>query len=262
MVDLSEWGADGIVTVLQWGQCAEHGRYPITVTNGHYTLSPFGGECPACKRLVEQKKRWGRQAIPIRFQRCTVAGYIAETPEQKGVKAQVIAFCKDIDARIKRGDSIVMAGNPGTGKTHLACAIAQAASQAGYSVLFTRVRQMIRNIRESWRSDSTITEEKAIKRFAEVDLLVLDEVGVQAGTENEALLLFDVLAERYENMKSTILISNLPWFVPDEEKRKRSAKDMRDYLGERLYDRFFEAGSVVLPFTWESYRGHAKGGAR
>lgn len=76
-------------------------------------------------------------------------------------------------------------------------------------------------------------------------MLILDEVGVQFGSEAEKLILFDVLNERYERCKATILLSNL------------TATEVKDYLGERVMDRMREDGGKVVVFDWESYRGRA-----
>ena len=130
----------------------------------------------------------------------------------------------------------------------------------GYSAQFVTVRQMLRDIRETWKKDARESEADAIKRFTSVDLLVLDEVGAQTGSENEALLLFDVIGERYANMKSTILISNFPVSITDEE-RDDGGRTIGDYLGGRILDRFCELGSLVIPFTWKSYRGSRSEGS-
>ena len=241
--------------VLQWGCCEKHGEYPIVVrTVDGATVTPFGGECPKCKAEKKQTAIMGRLAIPPRFRDCTVKSFHATNPEQQRARASVIEFCKDIRAHIEHGDWVVMAGNSGTGKTHLACAIAKVASAAGYSVLFTRVRPMIKRIRRTWRPGSVETEEEVIRKFTDLDLLILDEVGVQTGTDKEHLEFFDVLAERYENMKATILLSNFPFSVSQED-RKRGVRGLEDYLGSKVYDRCFEDGSIVIPFTWESHRG-------
>lgn len=221
--------------------------------------TPFGGSCPRCATEHKQTALMGRLAIPLRFQNCTVKSYVATTAEQQKARSAVIKFCQNIREHVDHGDWIVMAGNSGTGKTHLACAIAKVASAAGYSVLFTRVRPMIKRIRRTWKPGSTETEEDVIRKFTDIDLLIIDEVGVQTGTDNEHLELFDVLAERYEQMKSTILISNFPFFV-DPEERKNGVRGLEDYLGSKVYDRCYESGSIVIPFTWESYRGHGEGG--
>jgi hypothetical protein len=86
---------------------------------------------------------------------------------------------------------------------------------------------------------------EAVKWFVEPDLLVLDEIGVQYGTETEQKILFRIIDLRYEEMKPTILISNLaiPAFT--------------EFVGERVVDRMRENGGMLFAFDWESYRSKA-----
>jgi putative replication protein dnaC len=72
--------------------------------------------------------------------------------------------------------------------------------------------------------------------------LIIDEVGVQSGTEAESRALFDVFNERYQNLKPTILISNL------------NAEDFVAAVGNRIADRIKEDGGEFLFFNWESAR--------
>jgi DNA replication protein DnaC len=65
---------------------------------------------------------------------------------------------------------------------------------------------------------------------------------VQFGSDTEKLLLFDILNERYERRRPTILMSNLP------------RDEVSSYLGERVFDRLREDGGEFISFTWESYR--------
>ena len=101
----------------------------------------------------------------------------------------------------------------------------------------------IRRIRNTWRRNADESDTDAIGALTSVDLLILDEVGIQCGTENEKLLIFDVLNERYERRLPTILLSNL------------GLEDVKQFLGERVYDRLREDGGEVVTFDWESHRG-------
>ena len=80
--------------------------------------------------------------------------------------------------------------------------------------------------------------------FIRPDLLILDEVGVQFGSETEKMILFEIINGRYEQLKPTIVISNL-------------ADALTDYLGERVVDRLREGGGRMLIFDWPSYRRQA-----
>ena len=68
---------------------------------------------------------------------------------------------------------------------------------------------------------------------------------MQFGSDTEKLILFDVLNERYEKRRPTLLLSNL---VVD---------DVQAYLGERIFDRLREDGGEAVAFDWESHRAKA-----
>ena len=102
--------------------------------------------------------------------------------------------------------------------------------------------EMIREIRATWSRDAKETEQAVIDRFVGYPLLVLDEVGIQHGTEAEKITVFDVIKGRHESRKSTVLISNL------------NIDEVSKYLGNRAMDRLKSAGTIHV-FSWGSYRG-------
>ena len=140
----------------------------------------------------------------------------------------------------ENGYSILMFGNPGTGKSHLACSIVRSLLP-GITALYTRVPDLISYIRSQWRSDSQESEHSAKRRFIDLDLLVLDEIGVQAGSSNEQNLLFEVIDARLSENKPTIFITNL---MP---------KALADVLGDRVMDRI-NGKSYAMQFTGDSFR--------
>lgn len=234
--------------VEAWGQCPEHGRYPRRVMG-----TAWRDTCPECAKGKAEREAFGRVAIPRRYAQCTVSGWLADTPDQLAVKRAVIDFCKNIGTRLDHGDSMIFSGLSGTGKTHLACAIARCAHQNGKTARFVKARALVSDIRATWRRDSAETETDALRRYVDLDLLVIDEVGAQFGTEAEALHLFDVIGERYAEQKSTILITNLPI------ESAPGGKSLRNYIGDAAFDRFMEDGSAAYVFSWDSWRGRAHG---
>ena len=68
--------------------------------------------------------------------------------------------------------------------------------------------EVIQHIRSTWRKDSEASEVDVLAEFANVPLLVIDEIGMQYGTESEQNHLFDVLDRRYRDMMPTILLTN------------------------------------------------------
>ena len=106
---------------------------------------------------------------------------------------------------IIQGRNIVLAGNPGTGKTHLAIGLGIKACMEGYKVLFTTIPRLITQIKES-RSEKTLRQIE--NRFEKYDLVICDEFGYISFDREGAELLFSHLSLR-AGMKSTIITTNL-----------------------------------------------------
>tara|TARA_R100000231_G_scaffold804_1_gene1464 strand:- start:34 stop:807 length:774 start_codon:yes stop_codon:yes gene_type:complete len=238
--------------------CSEHGAYTSTNFMGEHW-----SECPYCmgirrdkeaKEQIERDKqaeierkqrRWiakiGSAAIPERFKDRTLESYKAKTTGQKKALAFAEEYAKNFDNVLQTGRCAIFVGKPGTGKTHLAIGIALAVMQQKRSPLFVTVQRLIRRVKDSWHTKNE-TESQVVEVYASPDLLILDEVGVQFGSEFEKQVLFDVLNTRYENRKPSILLSNIP------------REQLADYLGERVTDRLREDGGKMIGFDWDSYR--------
>ena len=128
--------------------------------------------------------------------------------------------------------------------TMLAGAILQAIMPAHVG-MYTTAGNVIRMVRSTWRRDSDRSEGEVLSIYGGVPLLVVDEIGVQYGTDGEQNILFEVLDRRYRDMLPTILLAN------------QSKDGLKQFLGERAYDRLTETGRIVA-FEWESYRPHAR----
>lgn len=106
---------------------------------------------------------------------------------------------------IKSGQNVILSGNPGTGKSHLATALGIKACNEGYKVHFTTISKMLTQIRES-RSQKML---RALEnRFEKYDLVICDEFGYISFDKDGAELLFNHLSLR-SGRKSTIITTNL-----------------------------------------------------
>lgn len=106
---------------------------------------------------------------------------------------------------IKEGRNIVLAGNPGTGKTHISIGLGIEACNRGYKVYFTTVPLLINELKES-RSEKKLYAFE--KKFEKYDLIIADELGYISFDKEGSELLFTYLSLRAER-KSTIITSNL-----------------------------------------------------
>jgi DNA replication protein DnaC len=114
-----------------------------------------------------------------------------------------LARCEYIDKK----ENLLMIGNPGTGKSHLATALAAEACAKGYRVRFFRTTELVTSLIEA-RNELSFLRLKA--QLAKLDLLVLDELGYVPASKVGAELLFDVISTAYERT-SLIVTSNLPF---------------------------------------------------
>lgn len=113
---------------------------------------------------------------------------------------------------IEEGRNIILAGNPGTGKTHLSIALGIECCNKGYKVYFATVPSLINELKES-RSNKRLHSFE--KRFERYDLIILDELGYISFDKEGSELLFTFLSLRAER-KSTIITTNLSFDRWDE----------------------------------------------
>lgn len=124
-------------------------------------------------------------------------------PSVSPVFLNELASCKFIDAC----RNIVMIGNPGRGKTHIAIALGIKACLQGYRVLFRNASTLSTELTEARDSYQL---GKIERQLARTDLLILDELSYLSFNKYESDLLFKVLSDRSER-SSTIVTTNLPF---------------------------------------------------
>lgn len=243
------------------GACREHGQFLETLMpNGNWS------GCPVCsledakgvsraeiaqagdsstKRRLEKLR--DESLIPQRFANKTLDDYQTSTQEQARVLKVCQAYVRKFDDRLAQGGGLVFTGGVGTGKSHLAYGIGNALLAEGRVVMGIDVYELVDLIKErAFSREKGASEREAIKAFvAGLDLLILDEIGAQLGTDWERLMLFKIINERYKQVLPTILISNL------------DRGQLSDYLGARIVDRMSEGGGTTLTLDWESYRSGA-----
>lgn len=155
--------------------------------------------------------------------------------------AAKIAELRGLDF-VREGRNVIMAGNPGVGKTHIATALGVAACQAGFTVLFTSVPNLVIEVRERAKLQEMTTFKR---RFCKYDLVILDELGYVSFDKSSSEILFNLLSTRNVS-KSIVITTNLEF--------ERWSEVFGDQvLTAAMVDRLTHK-SHVLNIQGESYR--------
>jgi DNA replication protein DnaC len=143
---------------------------------------------------------------------------------------------------VDRSENVLAFGNPGSGKTHLLCAIGQELILQGRRVLFSSCSLLVQQLLIAKRD---LNLPRILKRLRKYDALIIDDIGYVQQNREEMEILFILLAERYER-GSMMITSNLPF-----SKWERIFKDPMTTAA--AIDRLVHH-SIILELNLPSYR--------
>jgi DNA replication protein DnaC len=223
--------------------CEKHGDYLAKRIQIYREVKEM--PCPDCaqekafeeeKALAQRKKNEQIKNIldscniPVRYKSANIENLSAK-------HKNLIEYAKNFKENSKLGKSILMCGTPGKGKTFAAIAIGNyIIYNFQHSVYYVNIIDIFRRIKCSYKHDATENEITIIQSYLKPSLLIIDEIGIQYGTENEHIIMHDIINKRYEKQKSTILISNL------------TGKELKGFLGERIVRRVKEDNGIYVDF--------------
>lgn len=185
----------------------------------------------------------GRSGIHELHVNCSFENYVATSPRQVGALTKAKSYADSFGGM----GGFIFSGSPGTGKNHLSAAICNQLMRSGKTVLIITVPDLMMKFRSTYNNDASIKEEQLMDELCTVDLLVIDEIGIQRkNSEHESIVLNQLIDRRLGKIKPTGMLTNLDF------------KGMSELLGDRIMDRMKMGGSVWVNFDWESYRSKVK----
>ena len=116
---------------------------------------------------------------------------------------------------------LVFLGQPGTGKTHLAAAIANERITAAHSAYFVTAPDLLDHLRATYAPDSKVSYDKVFEAVRTTPLLILDDLGAQSSTPWAQEKLFQLLNYRYNASLPTVITTNLELDAQDPRLRSR-----------------------------------------
>ncbi|EOE5648087.1 ATP-binding protein [Cronobacter malonaticus] len=195
-------------------------------------------EVDKANQQARAEKIFGRSGIQQLHRNCSFGNFVVENEKQ----GHALSLAKNYAREFGNGfASFVFSGRPGTGKNHLAAAIGNHLLQQGRTVLIATVADLTLRARACY--DDGHSEAALLNDLCNVDLLVLDEVGIQRESRGEKVLINQLIDRRLAALKPVGILTNL------------GHAELRETLGERVIDRLRMDNGLWVIFDWESYRG-------
>ena len=155
--------------------------------------------------MLRQNKRLTRRLREAKLRIPAACTEDIDTAKARGLEKAALhrlASCVFIQERM----SVLVTGPTGTGKTYLACALAQKACRQGFRAVYKRAGHFYDELNVA-RADGSYP--RLLARLAKIDVLIIDDFGLGKMRDGDRLALLDVLEDRFNN-RSTIITSQLP----------------------------------------------------
>lgn len=185
-------------------------------------------------------RRIREAGIPTGFEGAGFGNFVAATPRARQVADVLSGYCANFESQRNVRSGFLFTGSPGTGKTHLGCAMVHALVEAGFHAVYASLPRFTSELRAGFGRQGVA--EGLVASLSNADLLVLDEIDLHGTSDHDYNTLYDIVNARYErNGHPTLAISN------------RTAERLTNDLDERLVSRIL-AGSKAIVFDWPSRR--------
>ncbi len=194
----------------------------------------------SCHRRWDEPSIGKMVGIGTRFKRSTFATFITRTESQADAVRTLQRWVEWVSQGMET--NVVLTGNHGVGKTHLAVAVMNTASHLGMSSEIRSFREVMIEIRSTYRTSAVETELSILERLSRCDILVLDDINQPRYSPSEQACLQLLMDKRYRNRKPTVLVTILasPLFCAS--------------MGQGVMERLSQGHLVWMPCNWPVFR--------
>lgn len=155
--------------------------------------------------------------------------------------AEAFTLFKD-DQEIQEKNGLLIHGPKGTGKTHLAAAIANDLMRQGVPVVFATMIDLLAKIKDSFDRKAGASEEDILRLYKTCDLLIIDDLGKEQPTEWALTKIYSIINARYEDYRPIIVTTN---YAPDELVSRMTPPSGDKMTADATIDRIIEMTSAI-----------------
>jgi DNA replication protein DnaC len=217
---------------------ATHRACPLGACDGSgWILGPenVARPCECRERRVSRARSRGvASVIPAKYR-----GLSFDRPPITDLDQTVVGvvreYVDDLDAALEAGRGLWLMGDVGTGKTSLAMLVSKAALERGRSVAIYSLPRLLARIRRTY--DAEAGEQSYLEffqRLTAVDLLHVDDLGVEKRTDWVLEQLYALIDERYEAQRAVVVTTNLDQASLEEQIGVRTVSRLVEICGDPL----------------------------
>ena len=216
---------------------------------------------PCDCRVARRSIRMIQQArIPQRYADCNIANYITNRIQQfpGAAKRDARSFVEMYPLETD-GKGLLLTGNIGVGKTHLAVGILQSLiADRGAHGLFFDYRDLLKNLQNTYERKVDQTEQDILGPVLKADVLLLDEFGGSKPSDWASDTIAHIINTRYNERRTTIITTNYPNLPAAATVERDAWAAMRpdtlgDRIGERMRSRLQEM-CIVIEMKGDDFR--------